>query len=1089
MPLLDKLFPSRKSFRNNVQTLVASNVGTEGDDRNSALCIGTGHVRILLFRECEWRGRKLLFDSLPLERRWCKSKTTAFNIKSNADSSNVGSISLGSSPMFERERMAEEDISLLSEMVFGTVAMTYRGSSFKIHSMKSPSCIMCTKVFPATEHNVCKQQNEKVSDEGLGRSVNLDSNSSMRTLLSRPSSGNLSGTELNAGVRKSSTCSSTGSGWNIDIPPPTGSSQSLESNGSSGIGSLSSLRRRWLRGASTSLTRSESDDTFGVQYWPESGSDNKEGHNKRHKTRLGLTMLVQLAEGHERRIEIRLLEHMALLEGMLDRLRYFCIDSNNVNAQNKGMQLPERLYRSSSQLIVSLLRLLTNINADLNSRTPLLWHDVLLNSVKIEHKMNMLHRSLEQMCQLLDNIDTKSTNFFLSTAVTAVLTYHLGWIYTTLPIHDQQLMENLGTWYPCNPLWAQLGDLYGALSNPVRIAHTVVAGDPQKIDLVNSVLFFLSYFIRSGVVQKRYEYCNVTEEDIQEAAGLLEQARIKRPHLFTMKATSNDRESVTCRRALRTSVRKKVSAQEFSYDAEDDNNAIMQRSYPQYNGERLGTEGSISSLKRSITMESNLDSFMLKPVERETKFILKEYPRDDDGNEKSTVDEKTCTSSKVKIVVSEIASQDTDSSKTDMQHHPEFSLRNFEKKMEDDDLDEAYTNSKINALQDFEDTLKLHSARPEFETGQSTDNEMKNSHVSFTLGDEEKSVKSLSRSRLGYDCQCSYMFTRVPSTSAQLPEGVLRKIIQRNFPESSKSIHPPGASRSLKFCQKCNGQGYVPSQNYDSCKQVLETPTNATEVLRTCGNTVGDGNVGLSRSSSLEALMEANSVIELPMPRTKKMKKTDSYQETGFTRTLLQNRVKPTESLGLNNSEPSYTWGLVLQGLLKKKKRRKKKIAQEEENRDNCEVDKEWWYCIREECLASARFPTIDQPISESLCILADLDTWHVGIISNNMPSHTAPLLIGMSRLVANMLEGFAYLWRKYHSASQCIGILEAKLKEMWLKSEALAEMLLATEVCDASVANLTNALDLDVADIPLLLAVATSHSPEIAQKFGLTLT
>lgn len=74
----------------------------------------------------------------------------------------------------------------------------------------------------------------------------------------------------------------------------------MESNGSSGIGSLSSLRRRWLRGASTSLARSDSDDTFGVQYWPENGSDNKEGHNKRHKTRLGLTMLVQLAEGHER---------------------------------------------------------------------------------------------------------------------------------------------------------------------------------------------------------------------------------------------------------------------------------------------------------------------------------------------------------------------------------------------------------------------------------------------------------------------------------------------------------------------------------------------------------------------------------------------------------------------------------------------------------------------------------------------------------------------------------------------------------------------------------------------------------------------
>ncbi|XP_033187275.1 folliculin-interacting protein 1 [Bombus vancouverensis nearcticus] len=1083
MPLFDKLFPSRKNFRNKVQTIVASNVETEENDRNSALYIGAGQVRILLFRECEWRGRKLLFDSLSLEKRWCKNKTATINLKKNTGNS-----------MFEQERMAEDDVSLLSEMVFGTVAMTYRGSSFKIHSMNSSSCIMCTKVFPATEHNICKQQTEKVSDEGLGRSVNLDSNPSMRTLLSRPSSGNLSGSELNTGVRKNSTCSSTGSGWNIDIPPPTGSSQSLESNGSSGIGSLSSLRRRWLRAASTSLARLDSDDTFGMQYWTENGNDNKEIHTKRHKTRLGLTMLVQLAEGHERRIETCLLEHMALLEGMLDRLRYFCIESASISAQNKGMQLPERLYRSS-QFIVSLLRLLTNIDADLNSRTPLLWHDVLLNSVKVEHKISALHRSLEQMCQLLDNIDTKSSNFFLSTVVTAVLTYHLGWIYTTLPIHDRQLMEKLGTWYPCNPLWVQLGDLYGALSNPIRVAHTVVAGDPQKVDLINSVLSFLSYFIRSGVVQKRQEYCNVTEEDIQEAASLLEQARIKRPHLFTTKATTNDRESMISRRVLCTSARKKIAVQELSYDAEDDN-AIMQRSYPEYNEGRLRVEGSISSLKRSITMESNLDSFMLKTFEPETdtKFILKKLPRDDDGYEKSTVNERTCTSSKVKIVVSEIAPQDVDLSKTGMQQCPEFSLRNFEKKVEDNDLDEAYTNSKIDVFQDFDDTcvdtLKLYSSRPEFETGQSTDNEMKNSHVFFTLGDEEKSVKTLSRPRLGYNCQCSYMFTRVPSTSAQLPEDVLRKIIQRNFPESSKSIHPPGAvSRSLGFCQRCNRQGYVPPQNYDSCKQVLETPTNATEVLRTCGNTVGDGSVGLSRSNSLEALMEANSVVELPMPRTKKMKKTGSHQDTGFTKTLLQNTIKPTESQGLNNSEPSYTWGLVLQGLPKKKKRRRKKVVQQEANRNDYEIDKELWYCIREECLASVRFPTIDQPIAESLCILADLDTWHVGIISNNMPSHTAPLPVGMSRLVANMLEGFAYLWRKYHSASQCIGILEAKLREMWLKSETLAEMLLATEVCDANVASLTHALDLDAADIPLLLAVATSHSPEIGQRFGLTLT
>lgn len=597
----------------------------------------------------------------------------------------------------------------------------------------------------------------------------------------------------------------------------------------------------------------------------------------------------------------------------------------------------------------------------------------------------------------------------------------------------------------------------------------------------------------SGVVQKRQEYCCVTEQDIQEAANLLEQAKMKRPHLFTTKITCNDRESLASQHVLHTSIRKKIPVQEVSYDTENDN-AIMQNSYPQYNVERLRVEGSISSLKRSITMESNLDSFVLKSSEseRNTKFTLKEFPQDNDSNIKSIVDKKTCASSKVKIIVNEIVSQDIDMTKTDIQNYSEVSLRNFEKKMDDDDLEETYINSKIDTFQEFDDTrtLKLYSTRPEFETGQSTVNEMKDSYVFFTLGDEEKSMKTLSRPRLGYNCQCSYMFTRVPSTSAQLPEGVLRKIIQRNFPESSKSIQSPGvSSRSLRFCQRCNGEGYIPSQNYDNYKQVLETPTNATEVLRTCGNTVGDGNVGLSRSNSLETLMEASSVVELPMPRTKKIKKTDLPQDTGFTRTLLQNSIKSEESQGLNNSESSYTWGLVLQGLLKKKKRRKKKVVQQEENKNESEINKEWWYCIREECLASVRFPIIDQSIAESLCILADLDTWHVGIISNNMPLHTAPLPIGMSRLVANMLESFAYLWRKYRSASQCIGILEAKLREMWLKSEALAEMLLTTEICDASIANLTYALDLDAADVPLLLAVATSHTPEIAQRFGLTLT
>lgn len=108
-------------------------------------------------------------------------------------------------------------------------------------------------------------------------------------------------------------------------------------------------------------------------------------------------------------MQTRLLEHMALVEGMLDRLRYFCIETGSINGSNcKGVQLADKMYKAISRFVVSPLHIL--LNADIGDRTPLLWHEVLLNSVTVTEKTNTLHRSLQQMCQLFDELDTKSTN-------------------------------------------------------------------------------------------------------------------------------------------------------------------------------------------------------------------------------------------------------------------------------------------------------------------------------------------------------------------------------------------------------------------------------------------------------------------------------------------------------------------------------------------------------------------------------------------------------------------------------------------------------------------------------------------------------
>lgn len=1051
MSFITKLFSSKNDFTK--QRAIESDTPLNFEIQRKSLHFGTDQVRILLFRECEWRGRKLLFDSLAVEKSQSKNSPFCSLFKSDKERKckPPGEIVNG---IDEQKKLAHEDVNLLSEMVFGTVAMTYRGPSFKIHAINSPPCIMSTKVFPASEHSTCRKS-ENRSDERLGYNPNVESNSSsgsVRTQDSRPSSGTLSANSLSPDVRKSSTCSSTGSGWDIDIPFPSSSSHSLESN-FSGKGSISSLRRRWIRAISTSLSPSESDYLFSQC----SENSNEQDKNvRRHKTRLGLALLIRLTRGHEQEMESKLLEHAAFLEGMLNRLRLSCADSNKGQNNDKGRGLTTRLQRASSCCTIWLLRFLMDST---NSTAPLLWHDTMLNTTfPKEERINIIHNGLKEMCRLLANFDTKSTKFFLSTLVTAVLTHHLGWVHTVSSGFNREAVEKLRKQFPCNPLWAQLGDLYGALGSPVKVVHTVIAGDSDKIDTINSILIFLTYFIRSGIVKREYERRCKSQQDVQEAIVLLEQTKKNRPSIMKPSNTNNSKVQVH-----RKTSKRRVELKKSDFDEGEIPESVAPK------------------LKRSSTLLKNLDSL---------NGIHPKFEFDSHWKEESEMKNDT-TTSKVKIIVSETSPREI---RKDQNMYRESALQELEKKF-NDEVDGAFMEAKLDTLtwdrlsemrklssEDLEDSYPLP-------LNIDVTSQREETQVFFTLGDEEKYPKHRLHSRC--NCQCAFTFTKVPSTSADLPEGVLRKIIQRNFPESSKNIQlpPEAASNESLSCLKCRRRNEASKQNFENNKLHLETPTNATDVLRSCANSgSNEGMSALPDLNSLEALMEANNVIELPMPRSKQIPIEKRVTENvGFTSSLISRKVvlddrkKSTPEV----CDSGYTWGLVMQGLIKRKKSRRKCKDEKNESEDQ---GKDWWQPMREEIEINARFPSVDQPVAEALCILADLDTWQVGLLSNNSPAHTPPLPIGMSRLVANMLEGFSYIWNKYHSPEDCIQLLESRLREMWLRSETLAEMLMTVDPYDVNVNNLTNSLDMDAADLPLLLAVATTHFPQITQKFGLTL-
>lgn len=61
-------------------------------------------------------------------------------------------------------------------------------------------------------------------------------------------------------------------------------------------------------------------------------------------------------------------------------------------------------------------------------------------------------------------------------------------------------MSEISKFHPYNVLWAQLGDLYGSIGNPTRLAKTIVCG--AHTVTVNKVLSVLTYFVRCGEIQR-----------------------------------------------------------------------------------------------------------------------------------------------------------------------------------------------------------------------------------------------------------------------------------------------------------------------------------------------------------------------------------------------------------------------------------------------------------------------------------------------------------------------------------------------------------------------------------------------------------
>lgn len=521
------------------------------------------------------------------------------------------------------------DENILSEMIFGSVALALRGTTFKVHWLEDR--IMISQVFLApvqmTNGHTASRQSQSTrlniqngvivdgaSTEGtsvnsLSLSICVKSDNALSHPLDVPEehsgSAEVRGSTGDSGYSgtdpwtATSTTSSRVSNRSslasvfsdIDISHHNARKHSIDSMAGGGGGGITeacmtssssgNIQRRISRHLSTSmenrLTYPDLVGQLGEYYMschnvnaselsvprlrrnseivpPERGTAPDVRKRKAvsgdvlmpgsrrssaRRPRLGIAVMFMLNKGSMKEMKLFCSEHMLMLEGMINRLR-MAVEMAYISRQ-KFLHIMLGAFHETSSWLCDLF-------TAPRIKFPI-W--ISLSTGFVHNAVQLAAQFMKDLNMLMNQLDTKETNFFISRLLTAVLTCHLGWVNTVAPICVQSQIKRDGSsasvetlvneervrlseiskLHPYNALWAQLGDLHGAVGTPLRIAKTVVYGNESSLKIVERILNILTYFIRCGEI-KRLEV--LKKIDNKPIGPLIEESLTRKPSNTTL---------------------------------------------------------------------------------------------------------------------------------------------------------------------------------------------------------------------------------------------------------------------------------------------------------------------------------------------------------------------------------------------------------------------------------------------------------------------------------------------------------------------------------------------------------------------------
>ncbi|NXK86755.1 FNIP1 protein, partial [Formicarius rufipectus] len=1089
-------------------------------------------IRLIVYQDCERRGRNVLFDSsakrkiedVSVSKLCSDAQVRVFGkccqLKPGGDSSSSLDSSINSSSSFSDPKeqcpkyqgsRCSSDANMLGEMMFGSVAMSYKGSTLKIHQIRSPPQLMLSKVFTARtgssiygslntlqdslefinqDSNTLKPDHSTIMNGLLGNiglsqlcsprrafseqgPLRLIRSASFFAVHSNPMDmpGREQNEDRDSGIARSASLSS------LLITPFPSPGSSLNKS------CASSYQRRWRRSQTTSLEngvfpRWSMDESFNLS---DDSSGPSPGIVRKKKIAIGVIFSLSRDEDENNKFNEFFFSHFPLFESHMNKLK---------SAIEQAMKMSRR-SADASQRSLAYNRIVDALNEFRTTicnlyTMPRIGEPVWLTMMSGTPEKNQLcHRFMKEFTFLMENA---AKNQFLPALLTAVLTNHLAWVPTVMPNgqppiriflekHSSQSVDMLAKTHPYNPLWAQLGDLYGAIGSPVRLAKTVVVG--KRHDLVQRLLYFLTYFIRCSELQETHLLENGEDEaivmpgtvitttlekgEVEESEYVLVTMHKNRGNLLPTESEETRTPNCSCKYCkCPVSLAQNIEgvSQQDGEDAQgtpkvelessSDENRTVVPEEGQEDAAGGGQPGPCVAPQAEGGLCVGSGGQGLEPGGPGTAL------------EKKPPDKLFEAQPKVTFLIGDSMSPDSDIELRSQAVVEQITRHHSPPAAEA----AASADQNCEAKQTVEDQNRdcgTAEAFPRAAGEQQSWNPGAYSAESVSLFDEYFTDDSSVETRTADDVpgqaapdllahSSSLEFSKKLCTKACKPPSEFCKFMDSVRQETYKNcFHEQDQREKISIC--------VPHGDRENVEKKVapgidwDIPRNESSDSALGDSESEDTGHDLTRLGSNYYGGEQEDwaeEYEIPFPGSK-LVEVNSVQPSiaNFGRSLLGGYCS------------SYVPDFVLQG-----------IGSDEKLR----------HCLVSDLSHAVQHPVLDEPIAEAVCIIADTDKWTVQVASSQrrMIENKLGKEVLVSSLVSNLLHSTLQLYKHNLSPNFCVMHLEDRLQELYFKSKMLSEYLKGQ--MRVHVKELGVVLGIESSDLPLLAAVASTHSPYVAQ-------